>query len=209
MKELWKNLHSVNRTAAVFYGAIGSLLASAIVKFSPSALAFLGDNTFGVLANFIDSRYAKAATLEPTNYSYFIFVLMFVVVVIAWMEISGAFKKTLRGKSTEELEEEKNKNMAKIPKWVPAAFVGFRIFVWFCLAWGFLYVAGEAMVLNAITDFKQHVRIVSPYIETKEKELLLSEWSQMRGIEDYNDIYKNLIEISKVNGLILYKNKLY
>lgn len=207
MKEFWKRLHSDNRVAAVFYGAIGSLLASAIIKYSPSALAVVGEYTFGFLANFIDSRYAKAATLEPTNYSYFLLALIFVVIVIAWMEISGAIKKKLSERSSQVVEEPKNNVIAKPPKWVPAAFVGIRVFVWFYLAWGLLYVAGESTVLNAMTDFKQHVRIVSPYIEPGEKDLLLSEWSQMRGVEDYNNIYKKLSEISKDNGLTLYRNR--
>ncbi len=209
MKEFWRRLHSDNRIATVFYGAIGSLLASAIIKYSPSALAVVGEYTFGFLTKFIDSRYAKAATLEPTNYSYFLLALIFVVIVIAWMEISGAIKKSLSEKSAQEVEEPENKGSAQPPKWVPAAFVGIRILVWFYLAWGLLYVAGESTVLNAITDFKQHVRIVSPYIESKEKDLLLSEWSQIRGIEDYNNIYKNLIKISKENDLTLYRNRQY
>jgi hypothetical protein len=209
MKEFWRRLHSDNRIAAVFYGAIGSLLASAIVKYSPSVLAVVGEYTFGFLTKFIDSRYAKAATLEPTNYSYFLLALIFVVIVIAWMEISGTVKKSLSEKSAQEVEEPKNNDNAQPPKWVPAAFFGIRILVWFYLAWGLLYVAGESTVLNATTDFKQHVRIVSPYIESKEKDLLLSEWSQMRGIDDYNNIYKKLIEISKENELTLYRNRQY
>ena len=209
MKEFWRRLHSDNRIAAVFYGAIGSLLASAIIKYSPSALAVVGEYTFGFLTKFIDSRYAKAATLEPTNYSYFLLALIFVVIVIAWMEISGALKKSLSGKSAQEVEEPKNKDNKQPPKWVPAAFLVIRMLTWFYLAWGLLYVAGESTVLNATTDFKQHVRIVSPYIESKEKDLLLSEWSQMRGIEDYNNIYKKLIEISKENDLTLYRNRQY
>tara|TARA_R110000851_G_scaffold192613_1_gene343350 strand:- start:1565 stop:2194 length:630 start_codon:yes stop_codon:yes gene_type:complete len=209
MKVFWRRLHSDNRIATVFYGAVGSLLASAIIKYSPSALTIVGEYTFGLLTKFIDSRYAKAATLEPTNYSYFLLALIFVVIVIAWIEISGAVKKILSEKSSQEVEEPKIKDNTQPPKWVPVTFFGVRMLVWFYLAWGLLYVAGESTVLNATTDFKQHLRIVSPYIESKEKDLLLSEWSQMRGIEDYNNIYKKLIEISKENDLTLYRNRQY
>ena len=209
MKEFWRRLHSDNRITTVFYGAIGSLLASAIIKYSPSALTVVGEYTFGFLTDFIDSRYAKAATLEPTNYSYFFLALIFVVIAIAWMEISGAIKKRLSEKSTQQVEEPKDNDIEKKPKWVPAVFIGVRILVWFYLAWGLLYVAGEATVLNAITDFKQHLRIVSPYIESKEKDLILSEWSRIRGLEDYNNVYKRLIEISKDNDLTLYRNRQY
>jgi hypothetical protein len=207
MKEFWRKLHSDNRIATVFYGAIGSLLASAIIKYSPAVLSVVGEYTFGLLTKFIDSRYAKAAALEPTNYSYFLLALIFVVTVIAWMEISGAVKKSLSKKAEKEIEEPEKKEKSPHPKWVSAAFVGIRMLVWFYLAWGFLYVAGESTVLNAITDFKQHIRIVSPYIEPKEKDMLLSEWSQMRGLEDYNNIYKKLIDISDKHNLTLYRNR--
>jgi hypothetical protein len=76
-------------------GAIGTILASAIIKYSPTCLAVVGEYTFGFLTKFIDSRHAKAATLEPTNCSYFLLALIFVVIVIAWMEISEAIKKNL------------------------------------------------------------------------------------------------------------------
>lgn len=207
MKEVWRKLHSDNRIATVFYGAIGSLLATAISKYSPAGLAVVGEYTFGFLTKFIDSRYAKAATLEPTNYSYLLLALIFVVIVIVWMEISGAIKKNFIEKTEKEVEDQTNKEKSPHPKWVPAAFIGVRMLVWFYLAWGLLYVAGESTVLNAITDFKQHIRIVSPYIEPKEKDMLLSEWSQMRGLEDYNNIYKKLIDISETNDLTLYRNR--
>ncbi|MGX9417663.1 hypothetical protein ACWU4D_09955 [Vibrio sp. WJH972] len=209
MKEFWKKLYSDNRIVTVFYGAIGSLLASAIIKYSSAGLAVVGEYTFGFLTKFIDSRYAKAATLEPTNYSYLLLALIFVVIVIAWMEISRAIKKTLSDKAEKKVEEQNNKEKSSPPKWVPAIFIGMRMLVWFYLAWGLLYVAGESTVLNAITDFKQHIRIVSPYIEPKEKDILLSEWSQMRGLEDYNNVYKKLIDVSEKHDLTLYRNRQY
>jgi hypothetical protein len=208
MKELWKKIHSDTRLAAVFYGAIGSLLASAIIKYTPLLLSWLGGNAFGLLTKFIDSRYAKAATLETTNYSYFLLVLIFVLIVVAWVEISGTIKRDLGAPVKEEKKKTKEPNK-ETPKWVSKYFLGVRIFIWFYLAWGLLYIAGESMVLNAVTDFKQHVRIVSPYIDPKEKDMLVSEWSQMRSLDDYNGVYKKMIEISEEHELTLYRNGIY
>jgi cell division protein FtsL len=126
------------------------------------------------------------------------------------MEISSKIKKNLKKPTIQTIFTEKESIEKPNPensKWVPKAFLGFRIIIWLHLSWGFLYVVGEATVLNAITDFKQHIRIVAPYIESKEKDLLISDWSQMRKLDDYNDIYKKLIEIAKENDLKLYKNK--
>lgn len=212
MNELWKRINSDTRSAAVFYGVIASLLASAVIKYSPLALTVIGQYTLGVLTNFIDSRYAKAATLEPTNYSYYLLAVIFVVIVIAWIEMSSKIKKNLKKSETStalSAEEPANDSSPETSKWVPKLFLGARIIIWLHLSWGFLYVAGEATVLNAITDFKQHIRIVTPYIEQKEKDLLISDWSQMREIADYNNIYKKLVEIAKEHNLKLYKNKQY
>jgi len=123
------------------------------------------------------------------------------------MEISNKIKNNLKNSTNlaaSEVEESLDKPNPETPKWVPKAFLVSRI-----MSWGLLYFAGEAIVLNAITDFKQYVRIVTPYIEPKEKELLISDWSQMREFADYNNIYKKLAEIAKVNNLKLYKNKQY
>jgi len=212
MNELWKKINSDTRSAAVFYGVIASLLASAVIKYSPLVLTITGQYTLGALTNFIDSRYAKAATLEHTNYSYFLLTVIFVIIVIAWMEISNKIKNNIKNSTNlavSEVEESLDKPSPETPRWVPKAFLVARTIIWLHLSWGLLYVAGEAIVLNAITDFKQHVRIVGPYIEPKEKELLISDWSQMRGLADYNSIYKKLAEIAKINDLKLYKNKQY
>jgi hypothetical protein len=72
-----------------------------------------------------------------------------------------------------------------------------------------LFLAGESIVLNATSDFKQHVRIVAPYITDQEEEFILSEWSQMDSLDDYNNIYKKLIPISKEHELILKRNQNY
>jgi flagellar biosynthesis regulator FlbT len=72
-----------------------------------------------------------------------------------------------------------------------------------------LFLAGESIVLNATSDFKQHVRIVAPYINDQEEEIILSEWSQMDSLVDYNNIYKNLTAIAKEHELVLKRNQNY
>ena len=203
MQELMKRIHSDNRVATVFYGAIGSLLASALIKYSPAILNWLGEYTFSFLRDFIDSRYAKAATLEPTDYSYFLLALILVFFIIAWMEISSMIKKK------QSLKKPKDNKKTYNPKLEYFMFLLTRIVVWFFIGWALLYVAGESLVLNSVTNFKQHIRIVTPYIDQNAKELLISEWSQMKTADDYIQVYDKLIERAKENNLELYRNKQY
>ncbi len=77
------------------------------------------------------------------------------------------------------------------------------------ILYGLVQISGEVIVLNAITDFKQHILIITPYIEKEEKEKLLSQWSQMRSIDDYNKVYERLVAVAKEHNLKLYKNRMY
>lgn len=92
---------------------------------------------------------------------------------------------------------------------MPFALFFTKLVVWFYLLWALLFLAGESIVLNATSDFKQHVRIVAPYINEQEEEILLSEWSQMDSLKDYNDIYKKLGTIAEENQLMLKRNLNY
>lgn len=205
MKELWNKFKQDKRLEMVFYGATGSLVATAIGKYSPEILSFLGEYTYGLLENFIDSRYLKAAGLEPTNYSFLILSLIFIIVCIAWFEISGKVTNALSKKDDNLDENEITKNNNEPSKWVPASFFFAKTFIYSYLAWGLLLILGEVMILNSITNFKQHIRIVTPYISQSEKDMLMSEWSQMQGLNDYNIVYEKLIEIAKENDLKLHK----
>lgn len=81
MRDLLKKIDSNKRLSMLAFGVLGSLLASAITNYSSLFFSLLGKSTLGILNTFINSRYAKAATLETTNYSYFLLALTFVVVV--------------------------------------------------------------------------------------------------------------------------------
>lgn len=207
IKFITDKIHSDFRLTAIFYGAIGSLLATAIWTYSPSLLSWLGEYTFGLLKNFIDSRYVKAATLEPSNYSYFILLILFVIIVIGWLEISSRIKNDLVNNPKEK--KDNNKKSEPIPKWVPKAFLGVRVLIGFYLFYGLLFIAGESTVLNSITDFKQHIRIIEPYITPEKKSKLVSQWSQMRSLKDYNAVYEELLKIAKEKNIKLYRNKQY
>lgn len=209
MKKFIDKIHSDVRLSAIFYGVISSLAATALWTYSWAVLTVAGEYSFGLLVGFIDSRYAKAATLEPTNYSYFIIAFLFIIVAIGWFEISERIKKELKSKPEPEPINIESGDNEEMPSWIPKAFLAVRLIVLFYLFNGLLFIAGEVVVINAISDFKQHVRIINPYISNEEKEVIISQWSQMRNLEDYNKVYEGLISVAKENDLKLYKNRSY
>lgn len=205
MKVFWTKLEKNPRFFTFFWGALGSFAVWLIVEYSGSILLYLGTGALGFLTDYIDSRYARAAVLQSTTYSYFILSLIFVIVAVGWGEISSKISASLKGP-----KEEKDENEVRpIPKWVPYGFLFAKLLVWYYLLLALLFLAGESIVLNATSDFKQHVRVVAPYISDQEEEVILSEWSQMDSLEDYNSIYKKLISIAKEHELVLKSNQNY
>lgn len=201
---MFKKIDTNPKAFAIFYGAVGSILASVIWAFAPSFGDWLATSTLGVLIDFINARYIRAATLEPVNYSFFVLTAVFVVFAVLWFEIAGRVKKSLFGAPDDEPEKKEP------PAWMKKIayfFIQFVIPLYFL--YGLIQISGEVIVLNAITDFKQHILIVTPYIEKEEKEKLLSQWSQMRSIDDYNKIYERLVAVAKEHNLKLYKNRMY
>lgn len=211
MKKILNKIHSDVRLSAIFYGVTSSLVATTLWNYSWLFLNFVGEYSFGFLQGFVDSRYAKAATLEITNYSFFMIAISFIVMAIGWFEISKKIKKDFNRKQEDcedkDISKERSEN---IPHWVAQkVFLIMRIIISIFLLNGLLFITGEVIVLNAISDFKQHLRIVTPYLDDKEKDLIISDWSQMRSLDDYNEVYKVLLEVAKENKLKLYRNRTY
>jgi hypothetical protein len=205
VKIFWNRLESNPRFFAFFWGALGSFAVWLIVEHSGNALLFLGNGVLSGLTGYIDSRYQKAAILQNTEYSYFILSFIFVIVAVAWSEISSNITSDLKQKKV-KVDKKKDK---PLPKWAPLVFLIAKLLIWFYLLFGLLFLSGESIVLNATSDFKQHVRIIAPYINEQKEEELLSEWSLMQSADDYNEVYKTIIEIAKDNSLILKKNRHY
>jgi len=59
-----------------------------------------------------------------------------------------------------------------------------------------------------LTTFRHHVRIVKPYIDVTQEELLISKWSQMQNQKNYDEIQLELKAIAKENGVDLPARKI-
>ena len=104
MKEFWTKLEKNPRFFTFFWGALGSFAVWLIVEYSGSILLYLGTGALGFLTDYIDSRYARAAVLQSTTYSYFILSLIFVIVAVGWGEISSKISASLKGPKEEKDE---------------------------------------------------------------------------------------------------------
>ena len=205
---MFKKIDSNPKTAAIVYGTVSSILASAIWQFAPSFNDWLSASSISVLVNFVNARYARAATLEGVNYSFFVLTAVFVALVVLWIEISSRIKKRFFSDEAQKKDKVQEKN--EPPSW-QKKIIYFMIQFWIplYLFYGLIQISGEVIVLNAITDFKQHMLIVAPYISKDEKDKLFSQWSQMRSLDDYNKIYERLKVVAKINNLRLYRNRMY
>lgn len=200
---MFKKIETSPKASAIFYGSVSSIIASAILGGAPFLWDWLTASTLGVLIDFVNGCYIRAATLEAVNYSFFVLTAMFVVFVVLCFEILGRIKKKLFEK---EAETEKK----DLPLWMKkGVYIFFQTITIPSILYGLIQISGEVIVLNTITDFKQHMLIITPYIEREDKDMLLSQWSQIRTMDDYNKVYERLIDVANKNNLKLYKNRMY
>ena len=205
---MFKKIDSNPKAFTIFYGAVGSILATALLAFAPSFVEWLKTSSLGMLIDFVNARYVRAATLEGANYSFFVLTAAFIAFAVLWLEIASRIKKRLLGLNGQNSDDESEKK--EPPPWVKnIAYIFVQFIIPLYLLYGLVQISGEVIVLNAITDFKQHILIVKPYISKDENDKLLSQWSQMRSVDDYNKVYEQLVAVAKKNGLKLYKNRMY
>lgn len=200
---MFKKIETSPKAFAIFYGSVSSIIASAIWGGAPFLWDWLTASTLGVLIDFVNGCYIRAATLEAVNYSFFVLTAMFVVFVVLCFEILGRIKKKL-------FEKEAQTEKKDLPLWMKkGVYIFFQTITIPSILYGLIQISGEVIVLNTITDFKQHMLIVTPYIEREDKDMLLSQWSQIRTMDDYNKVYERLIDVANKNNLKLYKNRMY
>ncbi len=203
MRDFWNRLESNPRFFTFFWGALGSFAVWIIVEYSGVLLFFLGTGTHSFLSDFIDSRFEKAAILLPTTYSYYILIIVFLIFVLGWSQISSKVSETFK---KEVKEKDEIKNSKATSKWEYIAFKTVNVVIWLFFLIALLFISGESIVLSAVSDFSQHNRIIAPYIDDQEEEKIMSKWSQMESLEDYNNIYNQIVDIAKENNLKLKSN---
>lgn len=187
---------------SITVGIISSVLF--LYLFQP-ILDFIGDLFLELLSytgsKYSDDFYSKIAHLELLDFSFYWIAIIFGGVAFAAGAISlrgfvGLFRKNDFSKKE---SDDKNKKQ-RIAFYLLNIF--FSIFI-------ILFLSTKVYQLKLISSFKQHMRVIAPYITEQTEEELYSQWSLMSNSNDYDAIYFRLRLIASKNQLELPENKIY
>ncbi len=136
---------------------------------------------------------------------------MFLLGFPASVLLGAAIRILLRPLAKKKGEDEKDDHEKEKDKEPPPSPLRLFVAVLFLLISSFFIslVIANYIQLSTISSFKQHIRIVAPYISDNEEEKLISEWSLINSKDDYQKIYNKLNKIATENGLQLPENKIY
>lgn len=192
-------------------GVVSSLLVLYLVD---PVLKLLGAAVYysvgWISAGFWDSLYVKAALGVPKDAALTIFSLGVGGFVGGAIGVSTAIiknhRKSLPGATLVSGANGRGLDTQVIPR--PVAIIGFLM-----VSYALLMLSYAAFTYNLqhgiITSFDQHVRIIAPYIEGREKEMLVSEFARMQSESDYLRVYEKINKIANENDLILPDNPSY
>ena len=200
------NLKNSKLFIGIAIGIFSSYVASFLFSYSPYFLRFLSQYSLGLLTGFVDAKVKQAATLESINYSFYILVILFVLIsffYIFLLCLQPKIKAEKNKMNSEIAKEKRNNKKEKIFR----LLINFVIIIFFII--GFFFIMGESMVLNDISNFKHNLRILTPYMSGTEKDMIISEWSQMDSFDDYRNVYNKLNEIAKNQNIKLQFNRFY
>lgn len=196
------------RRGVITLGVISSLVTTGVLKYSPFLLDWLGDSSVSLITRFVDDRMRKAALLEFTDYSYFIALFVLIATVVIWWELSSTLKKRLILKTGDEPIPPKPP-VQDLSRGSKLALRAGTYTVWCYLLLAFIHLIGEVITMNAMVDFRHHMRILSPYFVEGQEKAIISRWSQIQSYSDYQRIYRDLESVAKANSIKLKPNHMY
>lgn len=194
-------------------GIVSGVVASAIFIYFIQpilnffSLVFVASSQF-IGDAYIDRIYQQASHLETQDYSFLLIMLLLGAFSFALAGISvKLFLIVLRKKKRQDeptQDKEKNPRSRTTVRAISVAFI-FQLQSILMLS----IVVANYIQLSVISSFKQHVRILAPYISDLEEEKFISEWSLMNSKGDYQQIYRRLNIIASANKIQLPENKIY
>jgi hypothetical protein len=179
-------------------GIMASIIASAVFLYfldpilrSLARLLVYVYSFFGT--KYVDRIYAQAAQLETNDYAFVLFT-MFASLICGFVLARATFR-IVRAFSTPTDESTKEKEQAHEVKKRRAPSKGFAIVrlgiaVCFVLFTGGV-VAGNWMQLSLTSSFRQHMRIVAPYIDSQQEKRLMSECPECKPRQNIERFMRN------------------
>ena len=188
--------------------SIGLISAVIFLYILQPMLEFFGNKIVSVGtclgASYVDEIYAQVSHLEIMDFGFLLFSL-FIITPVAFMTgltISLFFKK---------VDVEKNDVVDK-KEILPITLRKKILLILLLLIFHVLLlsiISTKAYQLSLVSSFKQHMRVVAPYIEAQEEEILFSKWSLIKNKSDYEEVYFMLENIAEKNDIKLPENKIY
>ena len=189
---------------------VGGIFLNPILDFLSKL--FLNAGVF-LFESYVNRIYKEIAVGE-TDYSYFLFLFLTYLFLASFGGIPIAekiiqkfkSKKTNKKDSNELVELKENDstlNGKKFPNKLINALAALVVFM------NLILIITIHIKKVTITSFHQHLRVISPYISDEEEEIIISDFSRMESIEDYEKIRAKLDSIATENDIKLPKNKLY
>jgi len=188
----------------IFVGLISTMIFIYLLQ---PILEFVGNSVVNIGsyigATYVDKIFSQVSHLELMDFGFFFFAVMsLVLTAFVSLSVILVWKKD-KAKSENE-DKPKERKASFIYNKILVTFILFVIFTIFVTS-----ISTKAYQLSLITSFKQHLRIVSPYITTQEEKKILSNWSLIRTKEDYELVYSQLESIAAKQNLELPDNAIY
>jgi len=187
---------------SITIGIISSMLF--LYLFQP-VLDFIGGAFLNLLSytgsKFVDDFYAKIAHLELLDFSFYWIAIIFgtISLIAGVTSVRGFIKLFIVEKPSKNIIVNSNKKV----------YFSFYLMNLFIFIFTIVFLSTKIYQLRLITSFKQHMRIVAPYISEQIEEEIYSQWSLMNKEEDYMNVYIKLQTIALKNKLVLPRNKIY
>jgi len=194
----------IDRTLRI--GVISSVVATIIFLYLLEPLLNLIGRLFLFFSEkistfFIDRLYQEIAS-GKTDYSLSQMVV-FILFIGGVMTIFLVLPRKLTNKETEEKKADRTAPRKRmIPKIIRMKFVRILllILIWLVLI---LQLVSSHIKVSTINTFEQNIKIITPYIDTSKKDMLISKYCSMRSYEDYRFIIAEIEEIAKKNSINL------
>ena len=185
-------------------GIVTGIVASMVfVYFLDPIIRVFGEGVLYVseylVTGLLDSLYQKSAlgvAKDPALSTYSFLVGIIVGFPVAALSVILRRKIKPSGENNKLIGSKSRKLIAVIP----LVILPIMLFYQF---WTMLFQ------YQVVTSFDQHIRILAPYIDVKERILIESKFASMQKEDDYKILYSEMNEIAKSNNVILPDNPSY
>ena len=194
-------------------GIIGGIVASAIFLYFIQPIleysSHLLINISNIFGNaFSDRLYQQIAHLETQDNAFILVMVLFgmisgVLFSVGIVLMSANYRAHKKDGANEKEKPKAVKRNSKVLKHV------LPILIFLLSIFPVISALSIFIQLSTISSFKQHIRIIAPYITNQEEEVIISQWSQIRSKSDYQFIYRKLEGIAIKNKVTLPDNKIY